>query len=261
MDDFNKIEYKSNQEIVKSILSSVKEYGLDEVKMIIKGNINLDNINQVLTEFDKIVKNEILDSDDIDYVFNLLKEIQSPLDINLFIDKEPYIKKLSDDNVINLTGQTGSGKSTYAREHFNGDNYLVIDTDEIFSEDRFINSSGINRELGEYFRNKYETLPNCGEDFDLIYKEILDYCKNYNKTIVIDCAQFHCIKDINLLIGTLIVIRTCIDTCYERTIERFKRNNIDASDEELDRYKEKKKAIYKWYKFTNKFIEKIDCIL
>ena len=48
--------------------------------------------------------------------------------ITLDIDKEPYIKVLSNDRVINLTGQSGSGKSTYAKENFNSDEYLIIDT-------------------------------------------------------------------------------------------------------------------------------------
>ena len=185
---------------------------------------------------------------------NDLEEIE----ISLSVDKEPYIKELSNDKIINLTGQSGSGKTTYANEHFNSDEYLIIDTDEIFSNKRFEKSEGINKELGEYFRNKYKELPNCGDDFDLIYKEILDYCSIYNKTIVIDCAQFHCIKDISLLKGKLIVIRTCIDNCYNRTIERFKKNNKDYTQEELEAYKERKKAIYKWYKYTNEFLEKID---
>jgi len=182
------------------------------------------------------------------------------IEISLFVDKEPYIKELSNDKIINLTGQSGSGKTTYANEHFNSDEYLIVDTDEIFSNNRFKKSEGINKELGEYFRNKYKELPNCGDDFDLIYKEILDYCSIYNKTIVIDCAQFHCIKDISLLKGKLIVIRTSIDNCYNRTIERFKKNNKDYTQEELEEYKERKKAIYKWYKYTNDFLEKIDKI-
>ena len=110
---------------------------------------------------------------------------------------------------------------------------LINDTDDILSEHLFKNSEGINKELGMYFRNKYKELPNCGDDFDLIYGEILDYCKKYDKTIVIDCAQFHCIKDISLLKGTLIIIRTCIDTCYNRTISRYKENNPTYTKEEL----------------------------
>ena len=111
------------------------------------------------------------------------------------------------------------------------------------------------------FRNKYEQLPNLADDFDLVYEEIISYCKNINKTIVIDCAQFHCIKDINLLKGTIIIIRTDIDTCYNRTIDRWlKNNNFNYKEEELDKYKERKKAIYKWYKYTNDFINKIDLV-
>lgn len=136
---------------------------------------------------------------------------------------------------------------------------MVIDTDDIFSDSRFETASGLNKELGEHFRKKFDKLPNCGDDFDLIYAEILDYCKKYDKTIVIDCAQFHCIKDINLLKGTLIVIRTSIDKCYERCIERYKLN-YNYTEEELIKYQEKKKSIYKWYKYSNELLEKIDKI-
>ena len=92
----------------------------------------------------------------------------------------------------------------------------------------------------------------------MIYSEILDYCSKFDKTIVIDCAQFHCIKKVNILIGTLIVIRTCIDNCYENTIKRYKSNKDNYTEEDLNKYKERKKAIYKWYKYSNKFIEKVD---
>ena len=38
---------------------------------------------------------------------NDLEEIE----ISLSVDKEPYIKELSNDKIINLTGQSGSGKT------------------------------------------------------------------------------------------------------------------------------------------------------
>lgn len=180
------------------------------------------------------------------------------IQIDLSIDKEPYIKELSNDKIINLTGQSGSGKSYYAKQNYNSNDYLIIDTDEIFSDKRFKNTNGINKELGLMFRNKYKILPNLSEDFDLIYKEILEYCKNIDKIIVIDSAQFHCIKDISLLKGTLIVLRTSINKCYNRCIERYLNNNPNSTKEELEKYKEKKKSIYKWYKYTNEFLEKID---
>lgn len=233
----------------------------DIALMIIKDKVNMDNIDLALDKFNNSLKpwHEV-DYDCYNKVKVILEEIKSPIDINLFIDKEPYIKQITDHNVINLTGQSGSGKTTYTNEYFNSDEYLIIDTDDIFSEIRFKKSKGINRELGEYFRKKYKELPTCGEDFDLIYNEILDYCKSCDKTLVIDCAQFHCIKDINLLKGKLIVIRTCIDNCYNRTIERYKKINKENNKKELEKYKERKKFIYIWYQYTNEFLRKIDRI-
>jgi adenylate kinase family enzyme len=228
---------------------------------IIKDKVNMDNIDEAIYEYNNFIKpwhKDHINQEVFDSVLEVLKEIKDDRLINLFIDKESYIKKITDDKIINLTGQSGSGKSTYANNHFNSDEYLVIDTDDIFSDHRYQNATGINKELGTYFREKYDVLPNCGDDFDLIYKEILDYTKNYDKTIVIDCAQFHCIKDIGLLKGKMIIIRTSINNCYNRTIERYKKLYSNYTEEELNNYKEKKKAIFKWYKFSNEFIKKID---
>ncbi len=238
------------------LLSSRGYYDL--ALKIIKDKVDLNNIDKALEEFNTSIKPwHKVDYDCYNKVKEVLEEIKSGVVINLFIDKEPYIKKLSDDKIINLTGQSGSGKTTYAKEHFNGCDCLVIDTDDIFSDSRFSEATGISKELGEYFRSKYKEMPNCGDDFDLIYKEILEFTKKYDKTIVIDCAQFHCIKDISLLKGTLIVIRTCIDNCYHRTIERYKKIT-NYTEEELEKYSERKKALYKWYKYSNEFLEKID---
>ncbi|MBR1376454.1 MAG: hypothetical protein IJ565_01435 [Bacilli bacterium] len=255
--DLYKKSNLSNKILAQCLMTLIWKNRIEIVKYIIKDRVNLDNIDEILEEFVNYAGAENLAYDSTQEIYNVLKEIQSPVDISLYVDKEPYIKLLTNDKIINLTGQSGSGKSTYAKKHFNNNEYLIIDTDDIFSESRFNESKGINKELGQYFRKKYKTLPNCGDDFDLIYKEILDYCKKYNKILVIDCAQFHCIKDINLLKGTLIVIRTCIDTCYKRTIERFKNNNSNYSQEELEKYIERKKSIFKWYKYSNAFIENI----
>lgn len=233
----------------------------DIALMIIKDKVKVDNVELAIEEFDSSIKpwHEV-DYDCYNKVKEVLEEIKSPVNINLFIDKEPYIKKITSDKIINLTGQSGSGKTTYATQNFNNDKFIIIDTDEIFSEDRFNKTKGLNKELGEYFRKKYEKLPNCGDDFDLIYKDILNYCSETDKTIVIDCAQFHCIKDISLLKGTIIVLRTSIDNCYDRTIERYKSINKDYSSSDFEKYKERKKSIYTWYKYSNKFLEKVDKI-
>lgn len=178
--------------------------------------------------------------------------------IDLKISKPPYVKMLTNDNIINLAGQSGSGKTTYAKEHFSGGDYLIIDPDDIFSENRYEKATGINKELGRMFRKRYNGTMDVGNNFDIIYKDILDYCKDINKTIVIDSALFHCIKDTSLLKGKIIILRTDITTCYQRCIARYKKANPSATEEEISRFAERKKKIFVWYKFTNEFIKKID---
>ena len=231
-------------------------------KYIIKDRVNKNNIDEILNEFIKYAGEDNLTSETGKEIYEILQEIKSPIEISLYVSKEPYEKQLTNDNIINLTGQSGSGKTTYAKKHFNTEEYEIIDTDEILSEKRYQNSSGLNRNIGQYLREKYQILPNLSENFDLIYREIINYCKKINKTIVIDCAQFHCVKDINILKGKLLILRTDIDTCYQRTLSRWtenhKKNNLTYTTEEFNNYKERKKAIFKWYKFTNEFIKKID---
>lgn len=249
----------SNKIIAQCLITLLWKKRVEISKYIIKDRVNLDNINEILEEFIKYAGEENLKSETGKEIYEILKEIESPVEISLYVTKDPYIKKLSDDKVINLTGQSGSGKSTYARDNFNTEEYIIIDTDDVLSEIRYKEATGINKEVGTYFRNKYDTLPNLADDFDTIYKDILEYCKDLKQTIVIDCAQFHCVKDISILKGTIIIIRTDISTCYDRTISRWiKQHNNNYNQEELDKYKERKKAIFKWYKYSNEFIRKIE---
>ncbi|MBQ7240678.1 MAG: hypothetical protein IJS56_04470 [Bacilli bacterium] len=227
---------------------------------IIKDKVTIDNVDLAIEKLNaKNKPDREINYETFNAVKEVLEEIKSDILINLYIDKDSFEKTITNDNIINLTGQSGAGKSTYASKFINNDKYLVVDTDEILSDKRFEKATGINKELGEYFRSKYDKLPIAGDDFDLIYKEILDYCKKYNdKTIVIDSAQFHCIKDIKLLKGKIIILRTSISTCYERTIERYKKNFPNYTKEELEAFKKKKKSIFAWYKGSNEFIKKIE---
>ena len=264
-DELTKELYKKSNMPLKTYFETIAALAIrgcyNTCLEIIKDKVNMNNIDEALYEYSHFIKpwhRNNMNKDIYNQVLEILQEIKSNISINLFIDKKPYIKEITSDKVINLTGQSGSGKSTYASHAFNSNKYLIIDTDDIFSDIRFKHSKGINRELGNYFRNKYKILPNCGNDFDLIYQEILNYCSKYNKIIVIDCAQFHCLKDLTLLKGKIIIMRTSINKCYNRTIERYKKINPNYTKEELDKYKERKKSLYIWYKQTNIFINNIN---
>lgn len=248
-----------------TVLGILAQKGFDKVAMsLLRDKVNFDNIDTVLKYYIEYREEhkDVSDNPGLYYKYlDILEEIKSDLLISLTINKEPYVRDITNDKVINLGGQSGSGKSYYARENFNNDDYLVVDTDDVFSEHRFDKASGINKELGNYFRNKYEELPNLGDNFDLIYKDILDYCNKYDKTIVIDSAQFHCINDPTILKGKIIIIRTCIDICYKRCIDRYLLNNNSYTLEELESYKRRKSKIYIWYKSTNQFLKNLDLFL
>lgn len=256
----------SNKIIAQCLTVLLWKDKLEISKYIIKDRVNKQNVDEIITEFTNYAGKGNFSyekaGDQTREIYDILKEIQSPLDISLYVEKEPYEKALTNDNVINLTGQSGSGKSYYAKEHFNSNEYEIIDTDEVLSDHRFEKATGLNKELGQMFRNKYDILPTLSDDFDLIYKEIISYCKDIQKTIVIDCAQYHCCKDLSILKGKIIIIRTDIDTCYKRTIDRWINNHKEKgyTDQELKDYSERKKSIYKWYKGSNEFIRKVDSL-
>ena len=232
---------------------------------LIRDKVNKDNIDLVLKEINDFVEPNMSKEKDNSHkvfyeVMAILKEIKSDLLICLNVDKSPYTKILSNDKFINLTGESGSGKSYYVRKYFNSSDYIVIDNDEVFS--RYDKASGINKELGSWFRIKYDKLLDICEDFALIYKDILNYFNDSDKTIVIDSAQFRNLRtkeELSLLKGKIIIIRTCLDNCYYRCIERWKnKKNNNYSKEELENFKNKKLGIYRWYKSLNNFITNID---
>ena len=175
----------------------------------------------------------------------LLKELYRKKDllIEIDIDKDYYHKRLSDDAVINITGESGSGKSTLCEEFNNNSNFIVIDTDNY------------SKELIDYFNGD---IPDKINDFDKLYLGILECFKNNGKIIVIDSAQFRNVKDISILKGEIFILRTCVNNCYYRCLKRYEEKYPNSSIEHRVEYQNKKKNIYKWYYGLNDFILRID---
>ena len=228
---------------------------------IFRDKVNKNNIDQVLEEWNDFIslgnKDDRKDTNAlVKEIENYLYEVKSELLISRFVDKEPYIKYITDDKVINITGESGSGKSTYTKKYLNDDKYIVIDTDEIIKDRPTSNKNCI--EFREYLKNKYnDNIPNIYSNFSIIYSDILEYYKNTNKTLVIDLAQFRNLmteKELNLLKGKVVIIRTSIEECYKRVINRWKETNKNYTEEELEKYKNKKIGMFEWYKSLNDFI-------
>lgn len=225
---------------------------------ILKDKVNKNNIDNVLEEWNDFIfhgnKDDRKDTNNlVSKVEKYLYEIKSDLLISRFIDKEPYIKDLTNDKVINITGESGSGKSYFSNKYIKSDNYIVIDTDVVFSDKLPDNKESI--ELRTIFNDMPKNY--LFTNFDEFYLKVLDYFKDSNKTLVIDSAQYRNIKDYSILKGQLIVMRTSIETCYERTLNRWKTNNI-FNEEEYQKFAKKKKGIFEWYKSLNEFLKEVD---
>ena len=75
------------------------------------------------------------------------------IEIEISKDKEPYIKQITADKVVNLTGESGSGKSFFSNKYINDDKYVVIDTDVVFGNHETTNKAEV--ELRQIFENKW----------------------------------------------------------------------------------------------------------
>ena len=247
----------SNKIIAQCLQTLLWKGRLEFCKYIIKDKVNENNIDEILKEFEEYTKEREKvnpNNEDTNIIHDILKEIQSSVDINLYIDKEPYIKDMTDDKVINITGESGSGKSYFSDKYIKDDNYIVIDTDVVFSDRPSDNKESV--ELRTVFSDKPKDY--LITNFDDFYIKVLDYFKDSNKTIVIDSAQYRNIKDYSILKGQLIVMRTSINTCYERVLNRWKNITKNFTDEEFKKYAERKKGMFSWYKGLNRFLEEID---
>lgn len=249
-----KINTLSNKIIAQCLLTLIWKNRLEISKYIVKDRVNLENIDEILTEFTNYAGEKNLAYESTQELYTILKEIQSPITINLYIDKEPYQKTITNDKIINITGESGSGKSYYTNKYLNDNNYIVIDTDLILGDRLTTNQDCLN--IREIFKDKPKDI--LITNFDECYLKILDYFKDSTKIIVIDSAQYRNIKDYSILKGELIVMRTSINTCYERVLSRWKSIMKEYTEEEYTKYAERKKGMFKWYKGINKFLEKVD---
>ncbi len=191
-----------------------------------------------------------------------INEANSDLLISRFVNKDPYIKDITQDKIINITGESGSGKSTYTKKYLNNEKYIVIDTDEIIKDTPTNNKDCLA--FRKFLKKKYNgNIPDICNEFSTIYNDILNYYKNQGKTLVIDSAQFRNLKtddEIKLLKGKIIVLRTSIEECYKRVINRWKEINKNYNEEKLTKYKNKKLGMFEWYKSLNNFLIKIDSL-
>ena len=155
-----------------------------------------------------------------------------------FKDQDDYIKKITDDDIINIIGTKGSGKTTSSLKYMDNNDYIVVNCDRLFElpstekEDKELNT------IRKMLKNKYESLK-IDDDFTNIYNDIVVYILNKNKKGLIEGNSIQNINPTNLK-GTVIIKRTSAYKSYKRAVKRDYQNEYFMNLE-----KEKHKYIYK----------------
>ena len=141
--------------------------------------------------------------------------------INMFQDKNDYEKVLTNDNVINIIGTSGSGKTTTSLKYISGnDDYIVINCDKLLE----LPGSNENEDkelpiIRDMLKNKYEQIK-AGKDFINCYNDIIDYIKKKNKKVLMEGNLILGIDPITQLKGKVIVKRTGVIKSYIRAVKR-----------------------------------------
>ena len=158
--------------------------------------------------------------------------------IYLFKDQEDYIKDLTDDNIINVIGTKGSGKTTSSLKYIDDDDYIVINCDRLFELPSTEKEDKELANIRKMLNDKYGKL-NMNDDFTNCYNDIVEYILNKNKKGLI---EGNVIQNINpkQLKGKIIIKRTASYKSFKRAVKRDYQNEYFMNLE-----KEKHKYLYK----------------
>lgn len=189
--------------------------------------------------------------------------------VKVFIDKKDMEVVCTNDNIINITGMIGSGKTTLANKYRNNNAYIVISLDCLY---RGQDKENMNKETIKINKILKKKFPNQDNEqyFKKYYQEIMNYIGSSNKSITYVLEGQHIYRYLNLsdIKGKLIIKRTCLVKCWKRSIVRhMKRKKTQLNNNEITRkqyyhniwywIKRRTKQL-KYYKTFNCFLSKID---
>ena len=148
---------------------------------------------------------------------------------------------LTSDNIINIIGTKGSGKTTLSLKYLN-DNYIVVNCDRLLELPSKEKEDKELLKIRNVLKEKYGEIKE-GNAFIDCYNEIVNYIINKNKCGLVEGNILRDIN-INLLKGTIIIKRTSIFKSFIRAVKRDYHNEYFMKKE-----KEKHKYLYKIIRF------------
>ena len=168
--------------------------------------------------------------------------------IYLFKDQDDYVKDLTNDNIINVIGTKGSGKTTTSLNYINDDEYIVINCDNLFKDRHTLEESEELTSIRKMLNDKYGLL-NPNDDFTNCYNDIIKYILSKNKKGLIEGNSIQNVE-FNSLKGRIVIKRTALFKSFKRAVKRDFKNEYYMNLE-----KEKHKYLYKLirlYKITKR---------
>lgn len=184
--------------------------------------------------------------------------------INFIKDKSDYIKEITKDNMFNITGEKGSGKTTFGKS-VNEKKSIIIHLDWVFDGKGEFEGENDSIKVRDILLKKYKTLDIDRYFEEKYYDEIIKYIKKSNKTGYIEGNAIAEIKDLSKIKGTVIVKRTPILKCFIRVVKRDYKNPYFRKG--LNRWGlikryihvvKRRKKIFKTYKNIEGFILKLE---
>jgi len=136
----------------------------------------------------------------------------------LFKDQEDYIKKVTEDPIINVIGTKGSGKTTSSLEYIEDSDTIVINCDRLFELPSTEKEDKELTIIRDQLKKKYGKVME-GEEFSSCYLDIVDYILSKHKKGFIEGNVIQEISPL-LLKGTIIVKKTGVFKSYIRAVKR-----------------------------------------
>lgn len=188
--------------------------------------------------------------------------------VGIFIDQKDLEVLCTNDNIINITGMIGSGKTTLANKYRNNSDYIVISLDCLYRGQDKENMNTETMTINKILQKKFPNQDN-EKYFKNYYQEIIHYINNSDKTTTYVLEGQHIYRYLNLneIKGKLIVKRTCIMKCWKRSIIRhIKRKKLELVNKNITRKQyycniwywiKRRTGQLKYYKDFNTFLSKV----
>ena len=138
--------------------------------------------------------------------------------VRLFKDQDDLTFKLTDDDVINIIGTKGSGKTTTSLKYIEDDDFIAVNLDKLFESPGANDGDKELPAVRDMLREKYGEIQD-GDDFVNYYYDIIDYVTGKKKKVLIEGNSIQDLE-LKLLKGNIIIKRTAVFKSFIRAVKR-----------------------------------------